>query len=163
MRIPTTCAKTNSHWKVYLNPFRPYFHFVHLICPLRKPPSPCDAPASIVFSPFDTPRPPIWRGDPHRTCGTQTWASHSISDMARIGGGHTDSSLSRNLRPRASSPQDSTSQAPEALTIPSSEGGVSSNPILQLVISPSFQLQIVIRLKHWILDFLSFKIIDDFP
>nr|CAN79126.1 hypothetical protein VITISV_032911 [Vitis vinifera] len=41
--------------------------------------------------------------------------------MARIKGGHTDSSLSRNQRPRASFPQDSTSQAPEAPTIPSSE------------------------------------------
>ena len=48
--------------------------------------------------------------------------------MAWIRRGHTDSSLSRNPRPRASTPQDSTSQAPEAPTIPSSEGGVPSNP-----------------------------------
>ncbi|RVW90633.1 hypothetical protein CK203_038849 [Vitis vinifera] len=34
--------------------------------------------------------------------------------MARIKGGHTDPSLSREPRPRASSPQDSTFQAPEA-------------------------------------------------
>ncbi|RVW64912.1 hypothetical protein CK203_041898 [Vitis vinifera] len=48
--------------------------------------------------------------------------------MARIRGGHTDSSLSREPRPRACSPQDSTSQALEAPTIPSFEGGVPSNP-----------------------------------
>ncbi|RVW80060.1 hypothetical protein CK203_055799 [Vitis vinifera] len=48
--------------------------------------------------------------------------------MTRIRGGHTDSSLSCNPRPRASSPQDSTTQALEASTIPSSEGGVPSNP-----------------------------------
>ncbi|KAL6312973.1 hypothetical protein AAG906_006833 [Vitis piasezkii] len=48
--------------------------------------------------------------------------------MAQIRGGHTDSSLSRNPRLRASSPQDSTSQAPKASTIPSSKGGVPSNP-----------------------------------
>ncbi|XP_034700966.1 gibberellin-regulated protein 14-like [Vitis riparia] len=48
--------------------------------------------------------------------------------MARIMEGHTNSSLSRNPRPRTSSSQDSTSQALEALTIPSSEGGVPSNP-----------------------------------
>ena len=48
--------------------------------------------------------------------------------MARIRGGHTDSSLSREPRPKACSPQDSTSQAPEAPTIPSFEGGVPSNP-----------------------------------
>ena len=48
--------------------------------------------------------------------------------MARIKGGHTDPSLSREQRPRAFSPQYSTFQAPEAPTVPSSEGGVSSNP-----------------------------------
>ena len=49
--------------------------------------------------------------------------------MARIREGHTDSSLSRNPRPRAFSPQDSTSQAPEAPTIPSSEGGCPLIPL----------------------------------
>ncbi|RVW21572.1 hypothetical protein CK203_115640 [Vitis vinifera] len=57
-----------------------------------------------------------------------TYISHPISDMARIRGAHTDPSLSREPRPRASSPQDS-SQAPEALTVPSFEDGVPSNPI----------------------------------
>ncbi|RVW18416.1 hypothetical protein CK203_108482 [Vitis vinifera] len=47
--------------------------------------------------------------------------------MARIRGGHTDSSVSREQRPRASPPQD-LSQAPEAPTIPSSKGGVPSSP-----------------------------------
>ena len=57
-----------------------------------------------------------------------TQASHSISHMACIRGGHTDPSLSRKPRPRAFSPWDSTSQALEAPTIPTSEGGVPSNP-----------------------------------
>ncbi|RVW59602.1 hypothetical protein CK203_100689 [Vitis vinifera] len=57
-----------------------------------------------------------------------TYTAHSISDMARIRGGHTDPSLSREPRPRASSPRDSTSQAPEAPTVPSSEGEVPCNP-----------------------------------
>nr|CAN83604.1 hypothetical protein VITISV_018020 [Vitis vinifera] len=48
--------------------------------------------------------------------------------MARIKGGHIDPSLSREPRPRASPPWDSTSQAPEAPTVPSSEGGVPFNP-----------------------------------
>ncbi|RVW41447.1 Gag-Pol polyprotein [Vitis vinifera] len=60
------------------------------------------------------------------------WAIKKLNmDLSRAGmkrGGHTDSSPSRNPRPRASSPQDSTSQAPEAPTIPSSESGVPSNP-----------------------------------
>ncbi|KAL6310793.1 hypothetical protein AAG906_017304 [Vitis piasezkii] len=42
--------------------------------------------------------------------------------MTRIRGGHTDPSVSRETKPRASSPQDS-SQAPEAPIIPSSKGG----------------------------------------
>ena len=48
--------------------------------------------------------------------------------MVHIRGGHTDPSLSRESRPRASPPQDSTSQAPEALTVPYSKGGVPSSP-----------------------------------
>ena len=120
--------KANSHLKVYLKPSRPCFHFAHPIYPLRKPPPPCDAQASIIFSPLDAPRPPIWRGDPYRIRGTQTRASYSIFDMVWIRGGHTDSSLSRNSRPRASSPQDLTSQAPETPTIPSFESGVPLNP-----------------------------------
>ena len=110
--------------KTIFKPLQALFSFHTPICPLRKPPSPCDTLVSIVFSLLDAPRPPIWRGNPHRTCKTQTRASRYISDMARIRGGHTDSSLSRNPRPRAFSPQDSTSQAPKASTIPSSEGGV---------------------------------------
>ncbi|KAL6334697.1 hypothetical protein AAG906_021254 [Vitis piasezkii] len=47
--------------------------------------------------------------------------------MARIRGGHTNPSVSREARPRASSPQDS-SQAPQAPTVPSSKGGVPSSP-----------------------------------
>ena len=47
--------------------------------------------------------------------------------MARIKGGHTDPSGSRDQRPRASPPLDS-SQAPAPQTIPSSEGGVPSSP-----------------------------------
>ncbi|RVW61771.1 hypothetical protein CK203_064850, partial [Vitis vinifera] len=42
--------------------------------------------------------------------------------MAHIKGGHTDPSVSREARPRASSPQDS-SQAPQALTVPSYKDG----------------------------------------
>ena len=128
VRSPTANAKTNSHLKAYLKPSRPCFHFARPICSLRNPPSPCDAQASIVSSPLDGSRPPIWRGDPHRICETQTWASHSISHMAQTRGGRTDSSLSHEPRPRASPPQDSTSQAPKALTIPFSEGGVPYNP-----------------------------------
>nr|CAN65066.1 hypothetical protein VITISV_008585 [Vitis vinifera] len=48
--------------------------------------------------------------------------------MARIREGHTDPSLSREPRPKASSPQDSTFQAPEASNVPFSKGGVPSNP-----------------------------------
>ena len=66
---------------------------------------------------------------PRPSNATQTRASHSICHMARIRGGHTDPSLSREPRPRASPPRDSTSQAPEAPTIPGSEGGVPSNPL----------------------------------
>ena len=48
--------------------------------------------------------------------------------MACIKEGHTDPSLSREPRPRASSPQDSTFQGPEAPTVPSSGGRVPFNP-----------------------------------
>ncbi|KAL6342188.1 hypothetical protein AAG906_006802 [Vitis piasezkii] len=57
-----------------------------------------------------------------------TRASYSISNIAHIRGGHIDPSLSREPRPRASLPRDSTYQAPQALTVPSFEGGVPSNP-----------------------------------
>ena len=97
------------------------FRTSHL--PIAKASITLRRPSFHSFSPLDASRLPIWRRDPHRTYETQIRASHSISDMARIRGGHTDSSLSRNPKPRASSPQDSTSQAPEASTIPSSEGG----------------------------------------
>ena len=53
--------------------------------------------------------------------------SQSILTMARIRRGHTDPSVSREQRPRASPPFDS-SQAPVAQTIPSSEGGIPSSP-----------------------------------
>ncbi|RVW57929.1 hypothetical protein CK203_112443 [Vitis vinifera] len=57
----------------------------------------------------------------------ETSASRPISAMAPIRGGHTDSPASREARPSAFAPQDS-SQAPQAPTVPSSEGGVPSNP-----------------------------------
>ena len=60
----------------------------------------------------------ISRGVSHRACGILTWVVYSISDMARTRGGHTDASLTR----------DSTSQAPEASSIPPFEGGVPSSP-----------------------------------
>nr|CAN70625.1 hypothetical protein VITISV_032427 [Vitis vinifera] len=47
--------------------------------------------------------------------------------MAHIKGVHTYPLVSREARPRASSPQDS-SEAPQALTVLSSEGGVPSSP-----------------------------------
>ncbi|RVX04723.1 hypothetical protein CK203_025025 [Vitis vinifera] len=47
--------------------------------------------------------------------------------MTCIRGGHTNPSASREARPRAPSPQDS-SQAPQVPIIPSSEGGVPSSP-----------------------------------
>ena len=53
----------------------------------------------------------------------ETFASRPISAMERIRGGHTDSSASREARPNAFAPQ-----APQALTVPSSEGRVPSNP-----------------------------------
>ena len=52
---------------------------------------------------------------------------HSISNMARTRGAHTDSSPTRNPRPRVSFSRDLTSQAPKAPTIPLFEGGVPSN------------------------------------
>ena len=52
-----------------------------------------------------------------------TSTSCLISAMARIRGGHTDPSVAREARPIASAPQDS-SQAPQAPTVPSFEGGV---------------------------------------
>ena len=54
-------------------------------------------------------------------------AFHSISNMARTKGAHTDSSPTRNPRPRVSFSRDLTSQAPKALAIPLFEGGVPSN------------------------------------
>ncbi|RVW68677.1 hypothetical protein CK203_063398 [Vitis vinifera] len=53
-----------------------------------------------------------------------TSTSRPISAMARIRGGHTDPSIIREARPRASSPQDSS----QALTILSSKGEVPSSP-----------------------------------
>ena len=53
-----------------------------------------------------------------------TSTSHPISAMMHIRGGHTDPLVSREARPRASSPQDSF-KAPQ---VPSSEGGVPSSP-----------------------------------
>nr|CAN82977.1 hypothetical protein VITISV_026122 [Vitis vinifera] len=47
--------------------------------------------------------------------------------MTRIRGGHTDPSVSREARLRASAPQDSF-QAPQAPTVPSFEGVVLSSP-----------------------------------
>lgn len=56
-------------------------------------------------------------------------ASHSIFNMARTIGAHTDSSPTRNPRSRVSSRRDSTSQALEASSIPPFEGGgPSSSP-----------------------------------
>ena len=81
-----------------------------------NPPSPCNHHLSLHR---------MSHGQPFEEA---TYISHPISDMARIRGAHTDPSLSREPRPRASSPQDS-SQAPEALTVPSFEDGVPSNPI----------------------------------
>ncbi|RVW63846.1 hypothetical protein CK203_055620 [Vitis vinifera] len=54
-----------------------------------------------------------------------TYSSRSISAMARIRGGHTDPSVSREQRSRAFPLQDSTHQAS---TVPSFEGAVPSSP-----------------------------------
>ena len=51
--------------------------------------------------------------------------------MAKIRGAHVASPSTRNPRPKASSMRDSTSQAPQALSIPPSEGGVPSDPLLR--------------------------------
>ena len=56
-----------------------------------------------------------------------TYTSCSISTMACMRGDHTDPLVSREQRPRAFPSQDS-SQAPEAQTVPSSEGGEPSIP-----------------------------------
>ena len=56
-----------------------------------------------------------------------TSGSHPISAMVLIRGGHTDPSVSCETRPSASTPQDS-SQASQASTVPSYEGGVPSSP-----------------------------------
>ncbi|RVW21478.1 hypothetical protein CK203_112620 [Vitis vinifera] len=52
----------------------------------------------------------------------------SISTMAKTRGAHATSPSTRNPRPRVSPARDSTSEAPQALAIPLSEGGVPSNP-----------------------------------
>ena len=52
-----------------------------------------------------------------------TSTSCLISTMVRIRGGHTDPSVAREARSITSAPQDS-SQAPQAPTVPSFEGGV---------------------------------------
>ena len=57
----------------------------------------------------------------------ETSTSCPISAMVRIRRGYTDSLASHEARPSASAPQDS-SQAPQALIVPSSEGGVPSIP-----------------------------------
>ena len=128
------CAKSKNlcenQWslKSLFKPLQALFSFRTPHLPIVKASITLRRPSFHSFSLLDALRPLIWRHDPHQTYGTQTRASHSISDMTRIRGGHTDSSLSCNPRPRASSPQDSTTQALEASTIPSSEGGVPSNP-----------------------------------
>ena len=108
---------SNSHLKLYLKASKPCFHVTH---PIPH----CKTLHHLArvhrFSLYWTPRDQPFK---EAIC-----TSHSISDMARIRGGHTDPSSSHEPRPRASSPQDSTSQAPEASTVPSSEGGVPSNP-----------------------------------
>ena len=57
----------------------------------------------------------------------ETSASCPILAMACIRGNHSDHSVSHEARPSASAPQDS-SQASQASTVPSSEGGVPSSP-----------------------------------
>ena len=56
-----------------------------------------------------------------------TSVSRPISAMASIRGGHTNLSVSHEAMLSASAPQDS-SQASQAPTVPSSEGGVPSSP-----------------------------------
>ncbi|XP_034681034.1 WAS/WASL-interacting protein family member 3-like [Vitis riparia] len=52
--------------------------------------------------------------------------------MAKIRGAHVASPSTRNPRPRALPTRDSTSEAPQALAIPPSEGEVPSNPPLHM-------------------------------
>ena len=106
--------KTSFKGLQALNPFRtPHLLIVKPSITLRRP---SFHRLSLHWMP---------RGQPFEEA---TYISHPISDMARIRGAHTDPSLSREPRPRASSPRDSTSQAPEAPTVPSSEGEVPCNP-----------------------------------
>ena len=113
--IPMVNAKTKGHLKAYLKTFKACFHFAHPI-PIAKTLHQLANRLSLHSTP---------RGQPFQEV---TSISCPILDMACIREGHTDPSLSREPQPKASSPQDSTFQAPEASNVPSSKGGVPSNP-----------------------------------
>ena len=113
--IPMVNAKTKGHLKAYLKTFKACFHFAHPI-PIAKTLHQLANRLSLHSTPC---------GQPFQEA---TSISCPILDMARIREGHTDPSLSREPRPKASSPQDSTFQAPEASNVPFSKGGVPSNP-----------------------------------
>ena len=126
MRIPKALAKTKGHLKAYLKASSLLFKFTH---PIPH----CETLNHIAKSFITLRRLSFHRSSLHWTPHYQpfkeaTYTSHLISDMARIKGGHTNPSLSREPRLKASSPQDSTFQVPEAPTVPSSEGGVPFNP-----------------------------------
>ena len=101
--IPMVNAKTKGHLKAYLKTSKASIHFASPICSLRNPAPPCESAFSLVDV--------LWT-----SCGHPfeevTSTSQPISAMMRIRGGHTDPSVSREARPRASSPQDS-SKAPQ--------------------------------------------------
>ena len=112
---PTVRRKTKGHLKILFKNLHGLYLFrtTHLL--LRK----AQCHLTKQFSLRSTPR------DHQFEEATST--SRPILAMARIKGGHTDPSASREARPSASAPQDS-SQASQALTIPSFEGRVPSSP-----------------------------------
>ena len=109
--IPTVSMRnTNGQGEIkrslkqaYLKTSKASIHFASPICSLRNPAPPCESAFSLVDV--------LWT-----SCGHPfeevTSTSQPISAMMRIRGGHTDPSVSREARPRASSPQDS-SKAPQ--------------------------------------------------
>ena len=111
LQIPTVSMRnTNGQREIkrslkqaYLKTSKASIHFASPICSLRNPAPPCESAFSLVDV--------LWT-----SCGHPfeevTSTSQPISAMMRIRGGHTDPSVSREARPRASSPQDS-SKAPQ--------------------------------------------------
>ena len=108
--IPTVKEKTKGHSKSLFKDLLSLFSFCTPHSPLRKAQCHLANQFSLQWTPRD------------HQFEEVTSTSHPILAMARIRGGHTDPSASREAKPRASSPWDSF-QAPQALTVPSSEGG----------------------------------------